>query len=144
MQWWAWIAVGAILLGAELTIVNAQFYLVFIGSAALIVGLLSVAGIAGAPWLQWVAFAALAAVSMVGFRRRVYGRLRRNLPDVTRAPAGEHFTLAVALAPGETGRIDFRGTSWTVLNAGSASIPAGGRARIERVDGLTLVLKPSG
>jgi membrane protein implicated in regulation of membrane protease activity len=144
MQWWAWIAVGAILLGAELTIVNAQFYLVFIGSAALTVGTLSAAGITSAPWLEWVAFAALAAISMVGFRRRVYERLRRNLPVVSRGPAGEHLTVTAALAPGETGRIDFRGTSWTAVNAGSASIPAGGLARIERIDGLTLVLKASG
>ena len=34
---------GAILLGAELGFVNAQFYLVFIGSAALVVGLASAA-----------------------------------------------------------------------------------------------------
>ena len=45
MQWWAWIAVGAILLGSEMTLVNAQFYLVFIGSAALVVGLMDLAGL---------------------------------------------------------------------------------------------------
>ena len=39
MTWWGWIIAGAILLGAELTFVNAQFYLVFIGSAAILVGL---------------------------------------------------------------------------------------------------------
>ena len=33
MQWWGWIAVGVILLGAELAFVDAQFYLVFIGGA---------------------------------------------------------------------------------------------------------------
>ncbi len=38
MQWWAWIAVGAILLGSELALVDAQFYLVFIGASALVVG----------------------------------------------------------------------------------------------------------
>ena len=35
MNWWGWIIAGAILLGAELSFVNAQFYLVFIGSAAM-------------------------------------------------------------------------------------------------------------
>ena len=43
MQWWAWIAVGAILLGSELTFVNAQFYLVFVGASALVVGILALA-----------------------------------------------------------------------------------------------------
>ena len=45
MQWWAWIAVGAILLGSELAFVDAQFYLVFIGAAALVVGFLDLAGL---------------------------------------------------------------------------------------------------
>ena len=43
MSWWSWMIGGAILLGAELGLVNAQFYLVFVGSAALVVGLISVA-----------------------------------------------------------------------------------------------------
>ena len=68
MQWWAWIAVGAILLGSEMAFVDAQFYLVFIGSAALIVGLLDLAGCMPAEWLQWTLFAVLAAVSMLGFQ----------------------------------------------------------------------------
>ena len=40
MQWWAWIAVGAILLGSELAFVDAQFYLVIVGGSALVVGML--------------------------------------------------------------------------------------------------------
>ena len=60
MQWWAWIAVGAVLLGSELTFVNAQFYLVFVGASALMVGILALAGAATADWLQWLIFAALA------------------------------------------------------------------------------------
>jgi membrane protein implicated in regulation of membrane protease activity len=70
MQWWAWIAVGAILLGSELTFIDAQFYLVFVGGSAIVVGLLGLAGLALAPWLQWLIFAALAAVSMLTFRRQ--------------------------------------------------------------------------
>ena len=38
MPFWGWIVVGAALLGAE-TVVNAQFYLVFLGGAALATGL---------------------------------------------------------------------------------------------------------
>ena len=36
MEWWAWIAAGAILLGSELAFVDAQFYLVFVGASALV------------------------------------------------------------------------------------------------------------
>jgi len=61
MQWWAWIAVGAILLGSELAFVDAQFYLVFVGASAFVVGLLQLTGLDLAAWLQWLIFAALAA-----------------------------------------------------------------------------------
>ncbi len=141
MEWWAWIAVGAILLGSELAFVNAQFYLVFIGSAALIVGFLDLVGALHAVWLQWSIFAILATVSMVGFRRRIYERMRRNLPAIKGGAKGETVILPEALPPGETCRLEFRGSSWSAINAGPSVIAAGGRARIERVDGLTLVVE---
>jgi membrane protein implicated in regulation of membrane protease activity len=141
MQWWAWIAVGAILLGSELAFVDAQFYLVFVGGSALIVGLLSLA-VPGLPeWTQWALFAVLAAVSMVTFRRRIYEQLRRNLPIMRHGPAGETVVLPAALAPGATCRLEFRGSSWSAINGGPSAIGKGDRARIERVDGLTLVVR---
>jgi membrane protein implicated in regulation of membrane protease activity len=140
MQWWAWIAVGAILLGSEMTFVNAQFYLVFIGSAALVVGLVDLAGLHAADWLQWTVFAVLATVSMVAFRRRIYERLRGHLPAVNAGPKGEIVIMPTVLRPGETCRLEYRGSSWGAVNAGQSVIDAGARARIQRVDGLTLVV----
>ncbi len=141
MQWWAWIAVGAVLLGSELTLVNAQFYLVFIGAAALVTGFLEVAGLHAAVWLQWSIFALLAMVSMVGFRRRVYESVRRHLPSMRTGPQGDTVIMPTALAPGETCRLEHRGTSWSAVNAGESGIAAGARARIDRVDGLTLIVR---
>jgi len=140
MQWWAWIAVGSILLGSELTVVNAQFYLVFLGGAALVVGVLALADAAPSMWLQWLIFMALAAVSMVFFRRRIYERLRRNLPAVRSGPAGGTVIVPDALPPGATCRLEYHGASWSAIKSGRSVIEAGGRARIERVDGLTLVV----
>jgi membrane protein implicated in regulation of membrane protease activity len=140
MQWWAWIAVGAILFGSELAFVDAQFYLVFLGAAAFVVGFLNLAGLAQAPWFQWLLFAALAAISMVTFRRRVYEQLRRNLPAMKQGPAGKSLVLPAELSPGETCRLEYCGSSWSVINGGHALIAAGARARIDRVDGLTLVV----
>ena len=100
MQWWAWIAVGAILLGSELTFVNAQFYLVFVGASALVVGILALAGAATADWLQWLIFAALAVTSLLTFRGRVYERMRSTLPVMRSGPAGEIVTLPLELPRG--------------------------------------------
>ena len=141
MYWWAWIAVGAILLGSELAFIDAQFYLVFVGTSAFVVGMLQLAGLGLAVWLQWLIFAVLAAASMLTFRRRIYESMRRGLPAMKSGPAGEIVTLPTALPPGETCRLEFRGCSWSAVNAGLGVIAAGSRARIERVDGLTLVVR---
>jgi len=141
MQWWAWIAVGAILLGSELAFVDAQFYLVFVGASAFVVGVLDLAAFGLAEWLQWLIFALLAATSVFTFRRRIYERMRRGLPAMKGGPAGEMVTLPAALSAGETTRIEYRGGSWSVINGGKTAIAAGAQARIERVDGLTLVVR---
>ena len=140
MQWWAWIAVGAILLGSELAFVDAQFYLVFVGASAFVVGLLELTGLDLPVWLQWLIFAALAVTSMLTFRRRIYERMRRRLPALKVGPAGEIVTVPTALPPGEACRIEFRGCSWSAINGGETAIAAGAKARIARVDGLTLVV----
>jgi membrane protein implicated in regulation of membrane protease activity len=140
MQWWAWIAVGTILLGSELTVVNAQFYLVFVGAAALLVGFIGLSGLSMAVWLQWSLFAVTAAISMVFFRRRIFDRLRRNLPNMKHGPAGGTVIVPAALPPGATCRLEYHGSSWSAVNSGGSEIAAGGRARIERVDGLTLIV----
>jgi membrane protein implicated in regulation of membrane protease activity len=144
MQWWAWIAVGAILLGSELAFVDAQFYLVFVGGSAFVVGMLQLAGLGMAEWLQWLVFAALAAVSVFTFRRRIYDLLRRRLPPLKGGPAGEVITLPTDLPPGDTCRLEYRGGSWSATNGGKTAIAAGARARIDRVDGLTLVVHDDG
>ncbi len=141
MQWWAWVTVGAILLGSELAFVDAQFYLVFLGGSAIVVGLASMTQALGAVWLQWLLFAGLAGLSMATFRSRFYGLLRRNLPIMNSGPAGERVVLPRDLPPGETCRIEYRGSSWSAVNGGGTSIGAGASALIERVDGLTLVVR---
>ncbi|MGP8034392.1 MAG: NfeD family protein [Steroidobacteraceae bacterium] len=141
MTWWGWVIAGAILLGAELSFVNAQFYLVFVGSAAILVGLATLA-LPLAEWLQWALFAVLAVVSMVGFRSRIYQRFRGTLPVVHTGPKGGLITLPVALGAGDSCQAEYGGTFWTVRNDGSTTLPAGSRARIVSVQSLTLLVKP--
>ena len=141
MYWWAWIAVGAILLVSELAFIDAQFYLVFVGASAFVVGMLHLAGVGMPVWLQWLTFAVLAATSMLTFRRRIYASMRRGLPAMKGGPAGEIVTMPLALPPGETCRLEYRGASWSAVNAGVSVIAAGSRAHIERVDGLKLVVR---
>lgn len=142
MSWWGWIIGGAILLGAELAFVDAQFYLVFVGSAAFIVGLLTVAAPSMAPWAQWLAFAILVLVSMLTFRSRIYDRMRGHGRAVDMGPAGREITLPVSLAPGEKCQVEYAGAFWTAHNESNSPIPLGAHARITSVRGLTLVVRP--
>ena len=142
MTWWGWVIAGAVLLGAELTFVSAQFYLVFIGSAAILVGLVTVVA-SPATWLQWALFAVLAIVSMVTFRSRVYQRFQRASPRVDAGPrTGGVITLQVALSAGESCQTEYAGTYWTIRNDSDRLIPSGGRARVIGVRDLTLLVRP--
>ena len=60
MPWWGWMIIGALLFGSELLIVDAGFYLVFLGIAAALTGLVELAGLGLEPWLQWVLFSVIA------------------------------------------------------------------------------------
>ena len=90
--------------------------------------------------MQWAVFGLLAVLSVVIFRRRIYGLLRRKLPEMRQGPVGETVVLPAPLLPGESCRVEYCGSSWNATNGGHASILAGQRARIDKVDGLTLVL----
>jgi membrane protein implicated in regulation of membrane protease activity len=142
MSWWAWIIVGAILLGSELAFIDAQFYLVFFGTASLLVGMLGLGGISLPDWAQWLTFAALSIASMVFFRRQLYDLLRRNTASMSSDPAGEEVAITTDLAPGASCRVDYRGSTWTAKNDSEHTITADSRARIVRVEGLTLQIRP--
>jgi membrane protein implicated in regulation of membrane protease activity len=141
MTWWAWIIAGAILLGAELSFVNAQFYLVFIGSAAILVGLSALA-VPLPEWLQWGLFAVLALVSMFTFRSRIYRRFHTEAPPVKTGPAGGVITLREPLGAGESCQAEYGGSFWTVCNDSDTAMPSGSRARIVSVRDLTLLVRP--
>jgi inner membrane protein len=142
MPWWGWLILGIGLLGVEMFVVDAQFYLVFLGVAAALVGLLGLIGIGLPEWGQWLLFAALAIVTMLAFRKRVYAVVRGKGAQVE-APvtAGDRVRVPARLEPGQSCRVDYRGSSWTARNVDTSAIEAGSEALISHVDGLTLHLR---
>ena len=142
MPWWAWVIVGAILLGSELSFIDAQFYLVFVGTAALLVGMLGLGGVSMPDWMQWLVFAVLSIASLVLFRRRIYELLRKQTPHILdHGIAGEHVIVPTDLLPGASCRVEYRGSTWTAQNTGDHAISAESEARIVNVDGLTLQIR---
>ena len=140
MPWWGWMIVGALLLGSELLIVDAGFYLVFIGIAAAITGLVELAGLGLEPWVQWILFSVIALILMVFFRKKLYAKLSGSGIGYETGPKGEIVTVEQPLQPGETGRLAYRGTEWTVVNTSEQTFEQGQHVQISSVDGLTLKL----
>ena len=140
MQWWAWMIFGAVLFGAELFAIDAQFYLVFLGLSAALVGLAGLLGIAMPEYIQWLVFATLALISMFTFRKTLYEKVRGNVPGFKADVTGNYVVLAEALKPGQRGRVEFRGSEWDVVNDGPAPLDGGARVRIKRREGLTIFI----
>ena len=138
MAWWSWCILGFVLLGLELFAIDAQFYLVFAGVAAIVVGLLGLVGIALPEWAQWIAFAVLSLVAMFTIRRQIYEKLLSKPGGKVSTDIHQHVVIGQALEPGKSCRIEYRGSGWTAINVGKEPIAAGGDARIESIDGLTL------
>jgi len=141
MQWWTWFVLGTLLLAIELFAIDAQFFLIFIGAAAIVVGLIGMLGIDLPVWLQWLLFAALAVVAVVTMRKQIYAKLRNRPHGTVENDVHQLVRIPEELAPGKSTRIEYRGASWTALNVGKNAIPAGEQGRIESVDGLTLHIR---
>lgn len=135
--------IGILLLVAELFAIDAQFYLVFLGASAVVVGFTLLLGIALPIWLQWIVFGVLALACMFTVRRKLYDMLRGPAPDVGAAAIGQTLQIPEELPPGASCRTEFQGSTWKALNVDKTSLPAGSTARIDRIEGLTLHVRHS-
>jgi len=138
MTWWAWMVLGAVILGAELFAIDAQFYLVFFGISAALVGAASLAGIEMAESTQWMAFALLSLAFFFTFRRTLYEKIRGGAQGFQESISGDTVNVPSDLAPGDEGRAELRGSEWTIRNVGAETIVAGTRVKVVKTDGVTL------
>ncbi len=138
MPWWGWFVIGVVLMLAELVAVDAAFYLIFVGVAAVITGTLLLIIPTLSVSVQWICFAVLALATMVLFRQRLYTRFRGGAMGYTDPTLGARIRLDNDLAPGSTARVSYRGSTWTARNIGPGLIPGGTDARVAATQGLEL------
>ena len=143
MQWWGWIIIGVMLLGAEITFIDLQFYLVFVGLSAIIVGLLDLGGVPIPAWGEWLIFAGMCLLTLLFLRGPLYAFLRSGNEIYDTDSVGDLIKLDADLLPGDTCRIAYRGTSWTAENVSTETIGKGRNAKIESVDGLKVKVVPA-
>lgn len=140
MSWWLWIVLGLALLVAEIT-VDAAFWLLFIGIAAVIVGVGGWFGLTGPPALQWLLFAGLSLVLLYLLRNRFRAFVLQRKGGPVAAVVGAEAVAVTAIAPGASGRASLRGAEWDAKNVGAKNISEGARARVLKVDQLVLELR---
>jgi hypothetical protein len=139
MTWWIWLLVGLALLLIE--IATPGVFFLFFGAAAIAVGVLTALGFEQA-WLQLVVFSVLSIGSLLLFRGPLLRRMRPAADrPVVDAIAGETAVLTEDLPAHGIGRAELRGTVWTAENEGDEPLARGQRARVVRVQGLTLIVR---
>jgi membrane protein implicated in regulation of membrane protease activity len=141
MEWWMWLAGGLVLIVIELA-TPSGFFVMFFGLGALTVGVLSRLGIGGAPWLEWLLFTAASVAYLLLFRGRLARRLHHPESNNVDSLVGELAVPRERILPGEVGRVELRGTTWTARNVAREAIEPGRRCRVTGVDGLMLFVQP--
>ena len=141
MPWWAWLAMAAALLAAEVAI-QTEFWLAILGASALLVGLCLLGGAPLPLWAQWLGFALLSIVLAVTVRRQIHTKLVAPAEGLEPELVGEHGASQASIAPGGTGSVEVRGSVWRAHNVGARALEPGDAIQVESLDGLTLRVKP--
>jgi membrane protein implicated in regulation of membrane protease activity len=141
MSWWIWVLGGLVLLLAEI-LTPGGFFVVFFGFGAILVGTAKAVGWAGPAWAEWLVFTILSVATLVVFREPLMRRFNlKNGKPVDRLE-GETAVVTEDIAAGGVGKADLRGAAWTARSSAGAPLQKGQRCRVERIEGLTLWLRP--
>lgn len=143
MTWWLWAFLGLFLLGSEI-VTPGGFYMLFFGIGALVVGALVGLDIIQTEWMSWLLFSVFSVASLVILRpplRRLMTADRGNTSPVD-TMGGETAIVLEDLQPGAMGKAECRGSTWNARNTGDKPLLKGQRGLVDRVDGITLWIKP--
>lgn len=140
MEWWIWVLIGFALLAVEAA--TQMIGIGFFGLGAMVVGTLVAFGAGGPLWVQLLLFTVISFAGLLIFRQPIFKRVRgEDRPAEVDTMIGESVTALEEIAARQSGRAELRGTTWTVTNVGDGPISRGQRARVERVEGLTLFIR---
>ncbi len=142
MDWWIWMLLGLGLLVAELTMPSGLYFL-FFGISAVLVGALVGLDVALTVWMQWLLFSVLAIGALLVLRKPLKARLNLGPKehDIDTL-VGEVAIVTEDIPVSGAGQVQFRGSPWTAKQVGDVSLTRGQRCRVERVEGLTLWVRP--
>lgn len=104
--------------------------------------MLGLFGIASFP-IQGLVFIVVSLACVLLLRKPFLTRFHlRNRTGAVDSLVGEMAKTLESIAPQATGRVELRGSTWPALNTGAEPIPHNVHCRVEKVQGLTLHVKP--
>src|SRR3954447_6879712 len=132
MTWWMWLAVGLVLMMAEL-LLPTGFFLLFFGGGALATAVLVRLGVSSFV-TQGLAFLAISALCVILLRKPLLARFhfRNHAHHAVDSLIGENARALEPIAPLAIGKVEMRRASWSALNTGSEMIPLDFRCRVEK------------
>lgn len=138
MVWWAWLVLGIVLMAIEISN-PGDFYFLFFGISATLVGFFALLGLGEPAWVQWLFFSLLSVVGVFVLRKPLVERAR-GAPGVVDVDVvlGQTAVAAGTIAPGGKGKVRLRGSEWEARNLGEEALPNGAVCIVESVDGLLL------
>jgi len=141
MVWYHWLLLGVVLIALEMA-ASGGFYIIFFGVAAVVIALLSLAGLSGPLWFELLLFSVLSVASLLFFRNPIMRRLNleggaADLDTLT----GQTCSVLEPMPPGGNGRVELRGTTWSARNLGTTPLSNGARCTVIRSERLTLLVK---
>ena len=135
-----WVLLGfGVMLGEVVT--PGGFFFLFFGVGALVVGTIVWAGLADPAWVQWALFTVVSLVCLVPLRTRLLRWTQGGEGRPVDTFIGEIAMPLDDLAPGQVGKAELRGTTWSARNVDVAALAAGQRCRVVAVQGLMLDLR---
>lgn len=141
MEWWVWILAGLLLLVCEL-LTPGGFYILFFGIGAIVVGLLSGLNVAAPLWIQFGLFSIVSVLALWLFRERLLRYSQGPDRGQVDSLVGETAVVLEDISINAIGKAELRGTSWSARNVGEKPLARGERCKVERVEGLTLAIRP--
>jgi len=139
MSWWIWVLAGFALLAIEMA--STTMHVGFFGIGAFVEGLITGLGFGGPLWAQILTFTLISLVALFLIRPIVMQKMRLNINPIVDTLIGESAVAMDLIAPSSLGKAEMRGTTWTARNIGANELTPGQRARVERVDGLTIHIR---
>ncbi len=134
MPWWVWGSVALILLGLET--LTGGFFVFFFALGAGLVSLLLILSLEMSLEVQLWTFGLLSLIGMGLFRKYLIGKGPKididSLVGTSASAIGE-------IAPGESGKVESRGSTWEAKNVGTE--PISKECTVTGIDGLKLMVK---